>query len=218
LLPRGDTDQFVVDLAYETPDPVEPEWLESVDSRAPDQRLAPLRRRQPTKDAFGGTEGDATVVIEREARTDPVAVGAPPNAPVPVTYALPAPLVDTVPHEVGASLGEPADSRRVRIGLVQAGKGDHRHGTDCEHGVNAGREAGPVPHGVRGVRTEHRDADETGIEGAQPIPDSLPPRAERKLAPPMRLVDAVTQTHEALSGRSHVRLARRREPRHCAVR
>src|SRR6266851_2455759 len=198
-VPVEKTDQAVVDLVDKAPGPVPPERLEPLDGRTPDQGLAPVQIwAQPTQGNARDLFVDAPVLLEAHRPTDPRVVGFIPDAPVPVADDFATPLLDTIPNDVSALIGEPPYGARIIQRTLQFGEGKHRNRTDVEDGLDIRRELWPLRYGVRRTLVEHKETNHSRVYFAKPRLD-LPARGPYgKVGALVRLVHPVQHLHPDL--------------------
>src|SRR5712692_3721152 len=187
-VPVDEAHERWIDLVHEAPDPVKPERVEALDGGPPNEsgttgeiRIEPATH--PVRDLLV----DRAIALEAEPPSDPGAVGFVPHAPIPVPHRLAAPLFDAPPDDVGAPGGEPADGSRVVVRLTERCEGDHGRGADLEHGLDIGRESGPVPYGIGRALVECEDSDDPRSELADSRPETFPCGGEGEVPPAVGL-------------------------------
>src|SRR5260221_14294809 len=128
----------------------------------------------PAKDPDRRLEVDLPVPVEGKAGADPVAVRLAPDAPVPFPHDVPAPLLDAVPRQISAALGEPADGGGVVQWRPKPAQRDHRRRAGVEHALHIAREARPIRDRIRRVPIEYGYPDNLLRVRAKPPPDLFP--------------------------------------------
>src|SRR4029077_16910688 len=106
-VPIEETNQFVVNLIEETPDPVHPERLKSLDCRTAQPQFAALQvRLQPVHAAVGYLFIDVAVLCEGKWAADSLLVRFVPHAPVPIPDNVTAPLFNAAADDIAAPIGK----------------------------------------------------------------------------------------------------------------
>src|SRR5262245_6804201 len=193
-MPRYKADQGWVDFFYETPDPIEPEGLESVDgwtaNQGPDtaERVS-KRLNDPTRHLLV----DRAVVLERHPRVVPLAIRLGPDRPIPVTNGLLAPTLNAVPHDLSAAVGKPPPVVRTIEWRLRPRERHHRGSTRVEDGLHVAGERRPVLDRIRGAAITGMDSDHFSTH--QPVlrPNRFARRAPRESLPVDDLAGSITK-------------------------
>src|SRR5262245_39824454 len=110
-VPIHETDQLVIDLIDKSPDPIHPKGLKSLDSRTANERLAALQVwLQPAQAAVGDLLVDVAVLCEGDWPANPLIIRFVPDAPVPISDHVTAPLLNAAAYDVAAVIGELSNS------------------------------------------------------------------------------------------------------------
>src|SRR6266849_3138715 len=108
-MPVHKPDQRIVDFVEQAPYPIQPERLEALHRRPPDERNASVEpRRQGAGYAPRHGLVHSPVLLEVDTAADPVIVRLVPDAPIPILDVLTAPLLRASPDNVGALFGKPS--------------------------------------------------------------------------------------------------------------
>src|SRR5262249_8931736 len=101
IVPVHEPDQRIVNLIYEPPHPVPPEWVEALNRGSTDTwPSGPQPALQRSHDGPGRLLVDAAILFKGNPPADPFVVWLIPDAPEPVAHGLTTPLFDAVPSQL----------------------------------------------------------------------------------------------------------------------
>src|SRR6266851_2223686 len=195
-MPVDETDEFGIDFIDKAPDPIPPEGLEALHGRASDTR-APRSQAwtEPAQDGASHVLIDVAVLREAQVAADPVIVRLVPDTPVPSSYALFAPFLQAVPHDITALLGEPADRPRIVDRPAELREGHHRRRAHGEHGIDIGTKHLPFDDRIGRVLIVQKDANDLRPHLSQAPPNALALGSPGEMPPAIGLVDSISETH-----------------------
>src|SRR5262249_5605834 len=132
-VPIDKTHQRTINLIDETPHPIHPKRIKSLNCGATDTWPTPVHiGSQPSHNPLRRWLIHTTILLEVDAATNPIVVRFVPDAPIPISHHLAAPLLYTSPHHVGALVCEPAYGTDIVEGPTKFSKRHERNSPDIE--------------------------------------------------------------------------------------
>src|SRR5262245_44405309 len=174
VMPIDKAHQDAINLMDETPHPIYPKRIKSLNRWTANPWLTPVHiGSEPSHNPLRHCLIHATILLEVDAATNPIVVRFVPDAPIPIPHHLAAPLLYASPHHIGALVGEPAYGTDIVERPTKSGKRHERDGPDIEDSLYIRCKIAPIGHWIRRVLIEKEDTDNTGIQVTQPSPNAL---------------------------------------------